>query len=491
MSFLPKHFDKIMSVKNKIINGVFWQGLERIGSYGIGFVVSIILARLLSPEEFGVIAIMMVFITLSNVFIDSGFSTALIQKKDMENIDCCSVFYINIVMSFVIYGILFWASPFIARFYEAEALTSYLHVFSLIIIIRSFSLVQDALLRKRMLFYLNFRISWVALIISGIVGISMAYSGCGVWSLIGQQLTQAFVMVLMQWLWVKWRPRWIFDWKRTKGLFNFGWKMFCSGILDTLYNDIYSLVIGKIADLKMLSYYDRGKQYPQYGMSIINSTIGAVLFPAFSELQDDRPKMKQLAQRGLKNIMFVVTPALAFLFVFADSITVLLLTEKWLPSVIFIRLCCITFLFVPFHTTNLQIITACGRSDVFLILEIIKKVQGILVIAVTYRFGVVTMVAVGAVIGFVGLFENGWYNRKLIDYPPWQQLWDIAPIIMITVLISAISYFITITILNIWLKLITGIIAFGTLYLAFTFITHMFPQEIEQIIKKRFLRRTR
>lgn len=472
-------------LKKRVEKGIIFQAMERVGAYGISFVVSIILARRLSEEEFGVIAIMMVFTTLSNVFIDSGFSTALIQKKDMEEADCCSVFYINIIMSLVLYGILYLASPYIAVFYETEALTLYLHVFSLLIIIRSFSLVQNALLRKRMLFHLSFRISWVALFISGVIGISMAYSDFGVWALIAQQLTNAAVTAIMQWFWVKWRPQWLFDWKRTKGLFSFGWKMFCSSFLDTLYNEIYSIVIGKIADLKMLSYYDRGKQYPKYGMDIINSTIGSVLFPAFSELQDDRKKMKSLAKRGLKNIMFVVTPALAFLFVFADSITIILLTEKWLPSVIFMRLCCITFFFWPFHTTNLQIITACGRSDVFLILEIIKKVQAVLVIAITYRFGVVAMVAAGAAMGLVGMIENAWYNTKLIDYAPWHQLWDTMPILTITVLVSLISYFITIPVDNIWMKLITGTIAFGGLYLISTYITRTFPQEIKEIIQKR------
>ena len=474
---------------NKIIQGIFWQGLERVGNYGISFVVSIILARLLSPEEFGVVAIMTVFISLSNVFIDSGFGTALIQKKDMEEADCCSVFYINIVMAVVLYGVLYLTAPFIADWYETEGLTLYLHVFSLILLIRSFSQVQAALLRKRMLFHLSFRISWIALVISGAAGIAMAYSGCGVWSLIAQQLVNAFVTVVMQWYWVGWRPKWLFDWKRTKELFNFGWKMFCSGFLDTLYNDIYSIVIGKIADLKMLSFYDRGKQYPQLGMGIFNSTIGSVLLPAFSELQNDRKKMKELARRGLKNIMFLVTPALAFLFVFADSITILLLTEKWLPSVIFMRLCCITFFFWPFHTTNLQIITACGRSDVFLVLEIIKKIQAIIVIAITYRFGVVTMVSAGAAMGLVGMIENAWYNKNLIDYSPWQQLWDIAPVTIIAVVVSAISYFITIPFHNIWLKLIAGTIAFGGLYLIATFVTHAFPREIEQLIKEKVLRR--
>ena len=477
------------NIKKKIVSGVFWQGLERVGSYGINFVVSIILARLLSPEEFGVIAIMLVFITLSNVFIDSGFSTALIQKKDMDQVDCCSVFYINIVMGFVIYGILFVASPFIAGFYKTEGLTLYLYVFSLIIIIRSFSLVHNALLRKRMLFHLSFRITWVALIISGIVGICMAYSNYGVWSLIAQQLVNAVVTVIMQWICVKWYPQWLFDWKKAKELFSFGWKMFFSSFLDNLYRDIYSLIIGKIADLEMLSYYDRGKQYPQYGMNIINSTIGNVLFPAFSEMQDDRQKMKQLAQRGLQSIMFIVSPALAFLFVFADSITILLLTEKWLPSVIFLRLCCLTFFFWPFHTTNLQIITACGRSDVYLILEIIKKVQEMLAIAITYRFGVVMMVAAGAAMGLVGMIENSWYNRKLIDYAPWQQLCDVVPITIISIIVSAISYLITLPVHSVWLKVSIGTISFGMLYLVFTYVTHTIPQDIEHLVRKEVWKR--
>lgn len=478
-------------LKNKIQKGVIWQGLERVGSYGISFIVSIVLARRLSPEEFGVIAIMLVFVTLSNVFIDSGFSTALIQKKDMEEADCCSVFYINIIMAIVLYGILYIVSPYIATFYETEDLARYLHVFSLVIIIRSFSLVQNALLRKRMLFHLSFRISWIALIISGIVGIAMAYSDCGVWSLIAQQQTNAFVTVVMQWYWVKWHPQWLFDWKRTKELFSFGWKIFCSSFLDTVYKDFYSIVIGKIADLKTLSYYDRGKQYPKCGMDIINSTIGSVMLPAFSELQDNRLKMKELAKRGLNNIMFVVTPALAFLFVFADSITILLLTEKWLPSVIFLRLCCITFFYWPFSTTNLQIITACGRSDIHLILEIVKKIQSVIILLITYRFGVEVMVTTSACFSIVYMVENSWCNRKLIDYAPWQQLWDITPIIVITVAVSAISHFITVPIHSVWLKLMTGAFSFGVLYLATTCVTHTFPEEIKQMIRKSIIAITR
>ena len=473
--------------KNKIATSIFWQGLERVGSYGIGFIVSVILANKLPVEDFGVVTIMTVFITLSNVFIDSGFSTALIQKKDMEDADCCSVFYINIVMSVILYAVLYLASPFIETYYEADGLAKYLHVFSLVVIIRSFSIVQAALLRKRMLFHLSFRISWVALLVSGAVGIAMAYSGCGVWSLVAQQIVYSFVTAVMQWILIRWRPKRIFNWERTLELFRFGWKMFCSSFLDTVYHELYSIIIGKIADLKVLSYYDRGKQYPKFGMDVINSTIGGVMLPAFSEIQDDRPKMKELTRRALKNTMFIVAPALAFLFVFAREIILILLPEEWLPSVIFIRLCCITFFFWPFHTLNLQVITACGRSDVYLTLEIIKKVQAVAVIAITYRFGVVTMVAAGAAMGLVSMIENAWYNGKLIGYSPWQQLWNVAPIALATAAVSAASYFITLPLNGVWPRFLVGGTAFGILFLVVTFATRIVPQEILAVIKNRRL----
>ncbi len=476
------------SLKERIEKGIFWQGLEKVGSYGISFVISTILARLLSPEEFGVIAIMIVFVTISNVFIDSGFGAALIQKKEIDETDCCSIFYANIVISIVLYVLLFFTSPYIAKFYNKTELTLYLRVYMLIILIGSFSVIPSTLLQKRMLFYLTFRIKWVALFISGIVGITMANLKFGVWSLITQHIISSIITVIMYWVLVKWRPQWLFDWKRTMHLLHFGWKVFCTKLLDAIYNDIYSVVIGKFANLEMLSYYDRGKLYPRYGMDIINTTIGNVLFPAFSELQDDLPQIKKLAQRSLKFIMFLVTPALLFIFVYSDSIIIILLTEKWLPCVIFMRLCCIMFLFWPLHTINLQIITACGRSDVFLILEIIKKIQAVVVIAITYRFGVVTMVVAGTAMGLVEMIENAWYNRKLIDYAPWQQLRDIAPIIINTILVATITYFITTPIHNPWLKFFTGAISFGLLYLTILCLTHTMPQDLEQIIKNKVLK---
>ena len=473
------------NLKKKIISGVFWQGLEKVGSQGISFVISVVLARLLAPKDFGVIALMMVFITLCNVVVDSGFSGALIQKKDATQADFCSVFFINIGLGVFLYAVMFFAAPWIARFYDSPELTRYLRFSSLALVITSFSRVQQAFLNKNMLFHLSFRINWIALLVSGTTGVVMAYRGFGVWALIAQQLCNATVQCLLLWLLVKWRPMWLFDWSRAKSLFQFGWKFLASSFLDTLYNDIYSVVIGKIADLKALSFYKTGKTIPALGMGVINTTVGNVLFPAFSQLQDDRPKMRELAKRGLQNIMFLVIPALTLLFVLAEPLVRILLTDKWLPCVIYLQLCCITFFYWPLHTTNLQIISACGRSDVFLILEIIKKVQGVLVIVLTYRYGVVTMVAAGAAMGIVNFFENAWFNRKLINYPPWRQLWDILPLLLVAVVAGGGVFFGIRFIASPWVKLFGGGCAFAVLYVVGAMLLGKIPGDILNLLNRK------
>ena len=472
------------SLRNKIISGVFWQGLERAGSQGIGFVISIVLARLLAPKEFGVIALMMVFLSLCNVILDSGLGNALIQKKEADQFDFCSVFYINLALGVILYLLLFAAAPLVAGFYGSAELSCYLRVSSLTLIINSFALIQRTLLNKWMMFYLSFRISWAAMIVSGLVGIIMAYLGFGVWALITQQLTSATIGCFLLWALVKWRPQWCFDWSCAKKLFRFGWKFLVSSLIDTLYNDIYSIVIGKISNLTELGFYNRGRSIPAFGMNVINSTVGSVLFPAFSELQNDRTKMKELAKRGLRNIMFLVIPVFTLLFILAEPVVRIVFTEKWLPCVIYLRLCCVTFFYWPLHTTNLQIISACGRSDIFLVLEIIKKIQAAMVILLTCRYGVVTMVAAGAAMGIVGFFENAWVNRKLIDYAPWSQLWDVLPMLLIALAAAAAGYCGLCFLVSPWLKVIIGGGVFVAFYLGLTLLLGKIPPDIWSLIKR-------
>lgn len=474
-----------MSLKQKIISGVFWQGVEKIGTQGINFVISVVLARLLAPKEFGVAALMMVFLLLCNVVIDSGFGNALIQKKEATQADFCSVFFINIVLGATLYGVMFFAAPWIARFYDYPELTLYLRVSSLSLIIGSFMVIQRTLLIKQMMFYLNFRINWTTCLLSGSVGILMAYHGIGVWALIIQNLVRVAVTCLLLWGLVKWRPQLCFDWERTKSLFKFGWKFLVSSFLDTLYNDIYSVVIGRIANLTSLGFYNRGKSVSALGMGAVTNTISSVLFPAFSQIQDDKVKMCELAKRGIRNIMFFVSPVLTLLFILADPLVRVLFTEKWLPCVIYLRLCCITFFFWPLHATNLQVISASGRSDVFLILEIIKKVQAALVIIVTYRYGVVIMVAGEAAMGIVSFFENSWFNRKLINYPPWRQLWDILPVSLIAMISGGGAYGGTLFVTSPWCKLLAGGSAFVALYVVGAVLFRQFPADILNLLRRR------
>jgi len=473
------------TLKHKIISGVFWQGLERFGSQGLSFGISIVLARLLAPEEFGVLAIMLVFVSISAVFVDSGFSVALIQKRDLDDIDCSSVFYLNIGISILLYGLLFFCAGPIGEFYNDESIRFLLRILGIILVIRSFSLVQSALLNKRMLFQLSFKISWTALIISGAVGIVMAYCGCGVWALIVQQLLNAVVTGIMLWLLVKWRPQAIFNFERMKSLFRFGGKMFCSGLLDTIYNNIYSILIGRLFSLTTLSFYNRGSSIPALVMGSINSTIGSVALPAFSQLQDEPAHIRKLAQRSLKTIMFLISPMLALLLIFATPLVRIILTDKWLPCVIFLQLNCLIFLFWPLHTMNLQIIIACGRGNILLALEMIKKIQLVLMILLTYRYGVTAMVWGLVATGPLSFVENAWFNRKLIAYSPWQQFLDILPIWIVTVIAGVFSFWVGEMFYNPWIQISIGGMVFAFVYLTAGGIGKIFPIDIMQLMKNR------
>ena len=473
------------SLKQKILSGVFWQGLCNIGSKGLNFVFSIILARLLAPEDFGVIAVLMIFIAIAEVFVDSGFSTALIQKKNVDDIDCSSVFYINILVAVAFYLVFFAAAPWIAEFYRNPKLTVYFRWLALGTVIRSFALVQGALLRKRMLFHLNFRIVFCALLISGTLGIVLAYCGFGVWALISQQLTNAAVTVILLWLLVKWCPRLFFVWGRIRTLFRFGSKLLATSLLDTLFKNIFGLIVGRLFDLSTLAYCNRGQHIPETGMSVINSTIGSVIFPAFSEVQDDRARMRVMLQKCLKITMFLVVPVMGLLAVLARPLVIVLLTEKWLPSVVFLQLSCLSFVVWPLHTLNLQAIMACGRSDIMLILEVIKKAQTIAILFLTYPYGVVAMVLGLAVNGVLCAVENAWPNRKLIAYSFGPQFKDILPYLFwagaaslpAILLLARLSF-------SPWLQLVAGGLLFAVIYMVGTWVTHCIPQEIFDLGRK-------
>lgn len=473
------------SLKQKVFSGVFWQGLSNVGNYGLGFILSVILARLLTPEDFGVVAVIGVFTALFGVFIDSGFSSALVQKKDLQEEDCSSVFFLNLVMGGILYALLFAAAPWIADFYARPELTSYIRVLALTMIISSFSLVQGTMIYRKMLFHLNFRISLISLCISGVVGVGLAYHGYGAWALIVQQLLKAVLTCILQWYWGKWRPVMGIDFQRLRSMFQFGWKLFCSGLLDCAYNNTYPILIGKLFNLSTLSYYNRGNHIPSLGMSIINSTLGSVLFPAFSSIQNDREKMRFVMRKALKSIMFLVIPCMTLLFVIAEPLVRILYGEQWLPSVPFLQIFCIVFLFWPLHTTNLQLLTACGRSDVFLILEIIKKTQLVVVILLTYRHGPQAMAWGLAVAGVFSFIENSWMSRTLVNYSTWRQVMDLSPVLFVNCFSGFVTWFLCYKLENPWLRIFIAGIIFTTITLSTSCLFRLIPEDVAILLRNR------
>lgn len=418
----------------KVAKGLVWKLLERFGVQGVNFILQIILARLLDPAHYGVLSLMIIFTTLANVFIQTGFNTALIQNKDVTEEDYSSVLWVTLTAAVVIYGGLFAAAPMIASFYEMPDLVKPFRVLSLILIPGALNSVQLAIVSRKMDFKKVFTSNIGAILLAGITGIALAYAGAGLWALVAQNLVNVFVACAVMWCTVKWRPRLVCDLVRVKALFSYGWKLLVSSLLDTLYQDLRSLVIGKKYAADTLGYYNRGKQFPQFFITAVNSAVQSVLLPAMSSEQDDKERVKTLMRNSVMLSSFVIFPLMAGLAGAASSVVQLLLTDKWLPCVPFMQIYCFTLAFYPVHSSNLQAINAMGRSDIFLKLELIKKSIGMiaLVIAVFCFDSPIAIAMTGVFTTFVSCFVNAFPNKKLIDYSYGEQMRDILPALLIS-----------------------------------------------------------
>lgn len=425
-----------MSLKSSVITSLIWKFLERIGTQGVQFVVAIVLARLLAPADFGLIALVTVFIALANVFVQSGLNTALIQKKDADNVDFSTVFYASLAIAALLYGALFIGAPLIADFYNGQTkLIPVIRVLGFILLMGAVNSVQEAYVARNMMFKKLFYRSIGAIIPSGIFGVALAYLGYGIWALVGQQLMNSFLICVIMWFTVKWRPQLVFSFARFKGLFSFGWKLLCSALLDTGYRNIRDLVIGKMFTPADLGFYNRGDQFPKIIITNINSSIQSVLLPSLSTVQDNRPRLKSLARRSIKTSAFLILPIMAGLAAVAEPLTLVVLGEKWLPAVPFIQICCFSYAFWPIHTTNLSAINAVGRSDVFLKLEIIKKCYGlaVLALAIWLFHSPIGIAASAAITAPLGSFVNAYPNKKLLNYGFGEQMKDFLPSFVLSV----------------------------------------------------------
>lgn len=448
--------------------------MERGGTQGVQFIVQIILARLLLPEDYGILAIVVIFINIAGIFVQSGLSTALIQKKDVDEKDYSSVFYLTLAIALLLYLMLFLFSPTIASFFSEDKLTRVIRVLSLILVLGSFSAVQNAVIAKNMQFKKLFYSSLGAIIISGAVGIFMARLGYGVWALVSQQLVNQLMIVIILLYTLSWKPTRFFSLERIKPLFSFGWKILISGLIDVIYRNISSLVIGKLYNVAMLGYYDKGRNIPNMVIANIDGSIQAVLFPAFAFYQDDKEKVKGMMRRAIRTSSFVIFPMMVGLASIAEPLVSVLLTDKWLPIVPFIQIFCIAYALWPIHTANLQVINAMGRSDIFLKLEIIKSLVGIGILIAAVPFGVYAIAMSSIVRGIISSFINAFPNRRLLGYGYLEQVKDVIPSLLLSLGMGIVVFAVAQLRLS---SIITLIIQIPLGMVAYVFLAYVFKSE--------------
>lgn len=458
---------------NSVVSNFIWRFLERCGAQGVTLIVSIVLARLLNPEIYGTVALVTVFTTIMQIFVDSGMGNALIQKKDADDLDFSSVFYFNIMMCSVLYLIMFFAAPFIAAFYKILELTAVVRVLSLILIISGVKNVQQAYVSRHLMFKRFFFATLGGTIGAAVIGILMAYWGFGVWALVAQMLFNATIDTLILWITVKWRPKKMFSTQRLKSLFSYGWKLLVSSLLDTVYNNVRQLIIGKIYTKSDLAYYNNGKKYPEYLVSNINTAIDSVLLPTMSNEQEHPERVKSMTRRAIKTATFIIMPLMVGFAVCSKQLVSLILTDKWLPAVPFMQIFCISFAFYPIHTANLNAIKAMGRSDLFLKLEIIKKSIGVVTIIIAVKFGVMAMAYSMLVTSFISQVVNSWPNKKLLNYSYLEQVKDMLPQIGFSLLMGMIVYFVSFLHLNSLITLLIQIPIGVIVYWLFSKLFHI------------------
>ena len=458
------------SLKSKTISGLLWKFVERIGAQAITFILSIILARLLSPSDYGAIAILLVFITIADVFANAGFGSALIQKKDADDLDFSSVFYFSFIFSVFVYFVVFLAAPFIANFYSMSILEQTLQVLALRIPVAAINSVQQAYVSRNMQFKKFFYSTLSGTAASAVVGIFMAYNGYGIWSLVGQYLSNAVINTIVLFSVISWRPQLIFSLQRLKSLFSYGWKLLLSGLLDTGYQSLNSLLIGKFYTPADLAFFDTGKKFPMVIVTNINSSISSVLFPALASEQDEPERVKAHTRKAIQISSYIMWPIMLGMAACADSIVSLVLTDKWLPVVPYLQIACITYGLWPIHTANLQAINAMGRSDIFLKLEIVKKIVGISILMFTIQYGVLAIALGGIFGGIIGTFINSYPNGYLLKYSYMEQIKDILPSVILALFIAVIIKCFNNYFENSVSLLIVDILLFITLYILISYL---------------------
>ena len=442
------------SLKGKTIHGVIWSLIDNVSSSGVIFFVGIILARLLTPEEYGVMAMVSIFIAISNSIIDSGFSSALIRKVKVKPIEYNTVFYFNLLISLLLYICLFFISPFIALFFREPILCEVMRVIGLILIINALSIIPYTIFVREINFKTQTIISLIASVGSGVIGVWMAFSGQGVWSLVGQQLGRQCLNTLFLWFFCHWKPTVSFSMTAFKEMFGFGSKLLLSGLLDTIYKDIYYIVIGRCFSSSILGQYTRAKQFSMVFSTNLTTVVQRVSFPVLSSIQDDSIRLREAYRKVIKSTMLVSFACMLGLAAIATPLLILLISDKWLPAVYFLQIVCFSNMLYPLHAINLNILKVKGRSDVFLKLEVIKKVLAIFPILVGVYLGIEMMLWGSVIISVISYFLNAYYSASLINYSVYEQLKDIFPSFIVSLGVGFLMWSISLLSISYYLMLI-------------------------------------
>lgn len=430
------------NLRNKTISAILWSGVEKIGQQIIQFVVIMIIARILLPSDFGLIGMLSIFFAISKVFINSGFGEALIQKKDASHTDFSTIFYFNLILGFICYLLLFVTAPFIADFYNEPELEKLTRFMALNLVFSAFGLIQNTRIKKNIDFKIIARIRLASVLLSGIVGVILAYCGFGVWSLAMHMVTNNLLITLLLWRLSEWRPSAEFSVESFRSLLPFGSRLFVSGLIDQIFQNIYLLVIGKYFSAKELGFYSNAKQIQERPVLTLSDIVSTVIFPAFATIQDDDIRLKAGFKKCLKVLVFMNFPLMVGLFVVADPLVRVLLTEKWLPSVPYIQLLAIIGFIYTLHPLNLNILKVKGRSDLFFKLEIIKKINIVIALIIGIKWGIIGLIAGRIVVAYLGYFINTYYSGMLIGYPMREQLVDMLPYLLISIIMGGLTYFI-------------------------------------------------
>lgn len=477
------------SLKKKTVKGVGWSAFDNGIKYGVTFVVSIVLARLLSPEDYGLIGISAIFTTVCQAIINGGFISALIRKVDATEEDFNTAFLTNLSVSLILYVVLFFTTPFIAEFFGRSELETIIRVTSIGLIIGALAMVQRSRLTKRIDFKTQAKITVIASITSGIVGISMAFLGFGVWALVAQSLTSQTMDTIFLWKFNKWVPKLRFSKKSFNYLFGYGWKMMASTLLNTVWSEVYQLIVAKFYAPATLGQYTRAKHFASLLSKNLTHVIQRVSYPVLSSIQEDKTRMVSVYRRIIKTTMFVSANGLLFLGAVSEPLIYCLIGPKWHLASVFLPIICLNASLYPLHAINLNMLQVQGRSDLFLGLEIVKKIIGIGPLVIGAFVGIIPMLFTSLIAGIIAFFLNSYYSGKLLNYSSWMQIKDVAHSYMIAAIVALSVYFLKYLPISFWIILPLQIAVGATVFFLVSHYTHSeeygeFKSLLSPILKK-------